>query len=587
MTIAIEAGLRRVATYERVSSEDQRERETIKTQRDALDRRFASEPAVILVDRYVDEAVSGSKSVADRPDGARLLRDAEVGRFNELWVYRLDRLGRDLVDMAIVGRRLRQLGIRLLSLVEGEPDPFMFDIQAALAENEKRIFRQRSADGMDRAAREGRYTGGIIAFGLRVEGTKEAARLVPDESILWADQSAAGLVRWIYERLGIERWSCRRIAHELNARGVPTHYARDGRMVKVRGERKKHTQGVWRPGRIRNLVINPVYRGEIQYGRRTKNQTGGRDVISAPVEALVSPTLWHAAREALAENRAIPKNTRRRYLLRGIIRCGICGLTYVGSRGRGEVGWYRCTGQLAERGPIPGRCWGQSLRTDAIESVVWGDVGRWLRAPGDILDELDGQAEREAQSALAEVQSITLGRALEALENQRKQVLALNIRGRLPDGELDAELDRITAEKAELQRRVAALEPSRSDVPQESTTDLLGEVRGRLDAGLTDDQRQEIVRLLVRIVVYTELPAEGRKKSARAVVEYRFPGVVETRTGKGSLLRRAGTEPERWSRGRRARSPRGLPRGAAAALRARRDRIRGAHRGTGPLDRPA
>ena len=149
-------GLRRVATYERVSSEDQRERETIKTQTEALDRRLVSEPAVTVAARYRDDGVSGSQRVADRPDGGRLLRDAEAGRFNELWVYRLDRLGRDLVDMAIVGRRLRQLGIRLVSLIEGEPDPFMFDIQAALAENEKRIFRQRSADGMERAAREGR-----------------------------------------------------------------------------------------------------------------------------------------------------------------------------------------------------------------------------------------------------------------------------------------------------------------------------------------------------------------------------------------------------------------------------------------------
>ncbi len=420
----------------------------------------------------------------------------------------------------------------------------MFDIQSAVAANERRVFLVRSRDGMNRAAREGRYTGGIVAFGLRVEGMKEAARLVPDETILWADQSAAGLVRWMYERLGVERWSCRRIANELNTRGVPTHYARDGRMVKVRGERQERTQGVWRPGRIRNLVINPVYRGEIQYGRRTRNQTGGRAVISAPVEALVSPALWHAAQEALVANRTVAKNTRRRYLLRGVMRCGIDGLTYVGSRGRGEVGWYRCTGQLVERGLLPGRCWGQSVRTDAIEPQVWADVERWLRDPGDILDELDGNAEREAQGALAEVQSITLGRAIEALEGQRKQALALNIRGRLPDGELDAELDRIAAEVSELERRVAALEPSGATEAPEATIDLLAEVRARLDAGLSIEQRQEIVRLLVQLVVQTETGVDG-KKTVRAVVTYRFPSVVETRTGTGSSRRPAGTAPER------------------------------------------
>jgi site-specific DNA recombinase len=459
-----ETAVRRVATYERVSSENQRERATIQAQRDALDRRLATEPDVTLVDRYVDEAVSGSKKVANRPDGGRLLRDAEAHRFDELWVYRLDRLGRDLVDMAIVGRRLRQIGIRLISMTEGEPDPFMFDIMAVIAENEKRVFLERTADGINSAAGEGQYCGGIVPFGYQVQGTREAARLEPDTSLVWADQSAADIVHWIYERLGIDRWSCRRVAEELNARGVPTHYARDGRLVKPKGQRAHRTQGIWRSGRIRNLVVNPVYRGQLQYGRRTSKPRRDREVISAPVEALVSPALWHAAQDTLAANRAIPKNTRRRYLLRGVVRCGVDGLSYCSTQGRGDVGWYRCTGQIVERGPLPGRCWGQSIRTDAIEPQIWADIERWLRDPGEVLADLDGRAERDGQGTVAVAESITLGRALDGLEGQRKQALALNIRGRLGDAELDAELDRIAAEKVGLDRRVAALEPP--DAPE-------------------------------------------------------------------------------------------------------------------------
>ncbi len=554
-----ETAVRRVATYERVSSEDQRERETIKTQRDALDRRLASEADVTLVDRYVDEAVSGSKKVANRPDGVRLLRDAEAHRFNELWVYRLDRLGRDLVDMAIVGRRLRQLGIRLLSMTEGEPDPFMFDIMAVIAENEKRVFLERTADGINSAAGDGQYCGGIVPFGYQVQGTREAARLEPDTSLLWADQSAADIVRWIYERLGLDRWSCRRISDELNARGVPTHYAHDGRLVK-RDNRKQHTQGVWRSGRIRNLVVNPVYRGELQYGRRTSKPRRDRGVISAPVEALVSPALWHAAQETLAANRSIAKNTRRRYLLRGVIRCGVDGLSYCGTQGRGEVGWYRCTGQMVERGPLPGRCWGQSIRSDAIEPLIWADIERWLRNPGDILDELEGRGERDAQGAVAAAESITLAHALDALEEQRRRTLALSIRGRLSDAELDVELDRIAAEKAELEARVAALEPQAASEAPEVAIDALTALRARLDSGLTDEDRQEIVRLLVRITIHTETPVEGGRKTARATVEYRFPAVVETRTGRGSSPPQAGSGPASPPRRSRARSRPGLPR---------------------------
>ena len=519
--------------YRRVSSDDQAERGTIRTQADEIRRRAEREPDVAIVADYIDDGVSGTVPFSERPGGGQLLADARAHRFDEVWVYRLYRLGRDLVDLAIARRSFDALGIRLISAMEGEPDAFMFDIQSAVAANERRVFLRRSADVMARAARDGRYCGGIVAFGYRAEGTKESAYLIPDDALLWADQSAADIVRWIYERLGLDGWSCRRVAADLNARSVPTHYVRDGRMVKVRGERKVRTQGVWRPGRIRNLVINPVYRGELQYGRRTGKQRREREVISAPVEALVSPALWHTAQGALAANRTIAKNTRRRYLLRGVIRCGIDGLAYCGSQGRGEVGWYRCTGQLVERGPLPGRCLGQAIRTDAIEPLIWADVEHWLRAPGAILDELDGQAERGAHGTVVVAESITLARALECLEDQRKQAIALNIRGRLADRELDLELDRITAERVELEARVAALEPPSAAELPEAAVDLLAEMPARLDAGLTHEQRQEIVRLLVRVVLNTTTHDDG-KKSVRALVTYRFPGVVETRTGTGS-----------------------------------------------------
>ncbi len=591
MTIAMEARVRRVATYERVSSEDQRERETIKTQTEQLARVLGQQLDIQLVERFVDDGVSGTIPLAERPAGGRLMRAAAAGRIDEVHVFKFDRLGRDEIDLLVVRRRFKDLGIRLISVVEGEPNELGFGVQAVVSADSRRQFLHLSAAGMERAAREGRYCGGIVPLGYRVAGEKHTARLEPDTALLWAGLSAVDVVRRIYHWLGVEGWSCVRVARELNALGVPTHYTRDGRLVGLRGERKERTQGVWRSGRIRNLVRNPTYRGEQQFGRRIdqrgpKTEKRGHDIISAGIEPLVSLELWHAAQETLARNRTIARNTRRRYPLKSVIRCGICGLTYSGTSGRAGVAWYRCNGQLVERGPFAGRCAGQSIRTDAIEPVVWADIERFLRDAGDVLDDLRAEQDAHSTSAIAEAEAITIGRALEHLEAQRKQSLALNIRGRLPDVELDAELDRINEERSELERRVTALEPSRSDVPPESAMDLLEEVRSRLDAGLTDVQRQEVIRLLVRIVVHTELPAEGRKKSARAVVEYRFPGVVETRTDRGSSPPPAGTAPGRSSRAPPWRSRRAPPPLADAAPRARHGRTRGARRGTARPGRP-
>ncbi len=562
--------VRRVATYERVSSDDQRERETIKTQTDQLDRWLEREPDVEVVARFSDDGVSGTKPLADRPGGRALLAAAEAGQIDELWLYKLDRLGRNLADTAATGRRLEGLNVSVVTLREGRLTPFMFDLFATLAQNEHRVFHERSADGMDTAAREGRYTGGVIALGYRIEGIKRSARPVPDETPIWGDWSAAEVVRRIYGWIALEGWSCRRAATELNHLGVPTACAREGT-----GVRARKTQSIWRAGLVGNMVRGSIYKGQLSYGRRTKKRD--REVIVAPIEGLVSPALWDEAQAALARNRRCAKNTDRHYLLKGAMKCGICGLTYVGSWSK-DVGWYRCGGQLVERGPIPGKCLGVSVRTDRIEPAVWDDIEAWLRNPGDVIDQLDGQAEREAQGAIAEAEAVTLTRRLETLESERRTAIDLRIRGHLTDPELESQLERIGGERTALQARLSALQaPSAEIVPQE-VHDLLSEVRARLDAGLPDEERQEIVRLLSGIIVHTAVGEDGRK-TARAVVTYRFPGVVPTCTGTGSSPRSTGTAKERPPSARPWRSQPGHPRAAGAEPPACFDRTRAAHRG--------
>ena len=109
-----------VSTYERVSSEDQRERDTIRTQQDELAKRLVSDPTASLFKRFSNNGISGTIPLADRPAGKQLLRDAESHLFNELWIYNLKRLGSEKVDLLILQRRFESLGIKIISLQEGE-----------------------------------------------------------------------------------------------------------------------------------------------------------------------------------------------------------------------------------------------------------------------------------------------------------------------------------------------------------------------------------------------------------------------------------------------------------------------------------
>ena len=540
LTTDIKKASRKVATYERVSSEDQRERDTIRTQQDELAKRLEIDPTASLFKRYSDNGISGTIPMADRPAGKQLMLDAENHLFNELWVYNLKRLGRDKIELLMLQRRFESLGIRLISLQEGELTGIGYDIQAIMADYDRRSFLKLSADGLNRAAREGRYTGGIVSLGYKVVGQKQHARLQMSDEPIWANLSESDVARRIFNHLAVDGWSCVRISKEFNELHIPTDYVHDNREVGIKGQRKKHTQGVWRPGHIRNIVVKPIYKGVLEYGRRTNKPN--REIISVTVPELATVTeeIWNAAQETLRRNRIVGPSKGRIYLLKSVVKCGTCGLTYVSCWSRNSV-WYRCNGHLTGRGPTEGRCKSKDIKGDYLEPVVWADIETFLRNPCDIINELTVNKEIGAASAIREAEHITLEKAKEQLMQRRKNAIDLRTRGRITDDELDELLTQITQEQSKVEDRLSALNPGTEPEPVQSIDeDLLIELRKRLDAGLTSAQRQEIVRFLVkRITIYTD--GEGKDKTARAVIEYRFtpPVVVPTCTGRDSSRRPA------------------------------------------------
>jgi hypothetical protein len=274
-------------------------------------------------------------------------------------------------------------------------------------------------------------------------------------------------------------------------------------------------------------VVNPVYRGELLYGRRTAKP--GREVVSASVEPLVTADLWYAAQRALAGHRIMAKEGKRMYLLRSLMVCGIDGLHFSGSVGRDTV-WYRCNGQLVERGALQGRCPAKSIKGIELEPVIWADVERFLREPGAIIEELSWQSDAAAAIVDLEADRSALEAALRDSLAQRDRMLDVYRRGHVGLVELEAQLAEIERERGELEARIARLRPPDLPNPALYPVDLMEELRGRLDAGLTDEQRDQIVHLLVRrITVHTDV--ETKPKRSRIVVEYNFPAVGLTCTG--------------------------------------------------------
>jgi site-specific DNA recombinase len=411
---------------------------------------------------------------------------------------------------------------------------------SVVADNARNDWLLVSFNATNRRAAAGAYLGGPVPYGYALVGEKETAHLEPDDTIVWGELTGADVVRRIYRSIALEGRTCPSIAAEFNALGIPTQEALPGRR-----HRRKGTQLVWRSGRIRQLVVNPLYMGIKRYGVNQKQRRWldgpVRELIEGSVRALVSPELWQAAQAALGANRRVAKNSTRRYILKGVITCATCGLTYGGSPGRPGQIWYRCSGKHAERGPLEGACPSPYLRADAIEPVVWTEIERFLRNPGDALSAIEAEFGADDGADAVKRERAEIRKALGDRAQERKRVQLLVIKGRMTDNEADDQFERIESERVSLEARLIALDGPQRLAVDETAVDLLEELRSRLDAGLTDEQRAEIVKLLVKITITTEPGVDGRKGQAQAAIEYRFPrfelGVLQTHTGIGSSPR--------------------------------------------------
>lgn len=112
------------------------------------------------------------------------------------------------------------------------------------------------------------------------------------------------------------------------------------------------------------------------------------------------------------------------------------------------------------------------------------------------------------------------------------------MRGHLTDRLLEATLSRIAAERDQLVARMDALAATECYATTQAAIDALTRAREGLEGGLAEQERAELVRLLARVTVNTEIAADGHK-SLSLVITYRFPspemtGTVSTRTRTGS-----------------------------------------------------
>lgn len=352
----------RAVDYLRVSTEEQVEGYGI-TYTSKKTTRYIEKKGWAHVGTYADEGFSGSLEADDRPDLRRLMQDARktprpfdmvvvnegrgigrTGRAFWKWVWELEDLG---VYVAVVKKDYDN------STPNGRAQMRQ---DAAYAEEERELIRERTQGGIQEKAEDGLYPGGMVPFGWDVaeRGKKGVSHYILSET----EAQTLRRAREIF----LEKRSWQETALTLNSEkrfnrsGNPwtAHNVR----ARLLGQAATENRVVWRGGKAeRDQDGNPVY--------------GETVVIDLP--SLFSEQEIKDLKAAVAQRRPSVKTRSRIYLLTGLM-ASPCGRTYEGHQHRPAEVIYRCKGRHESYAGATDRCSCPYLEATAIERQVWGDV---------------------------------------------------------------------------------------------------------------------------------------------------------------------------------------------------------------------
>ena len=147
--------------------------------------------------RIVSETISGSTAIAQRRGFSKLMDRLEAG--DVLIVTKLDRLGRDAIDVSLTVKALAGMGVRVHCLALGGVDltssagTMTMNVLNAVAQFERDLLIERTQSGLNRAKAEGKTLGRPATLS---ERQKQAVR----------DELAAGVsVSALARKLGTSR----------------------------------------------------------------------------------------------------------------------------------------------------------------------------------------------------------------------------------------------------------------------------------------------------------------------------------------------------------------------------------------------
>jgi len=412
------------AIWCRVSTDDQREL-SLDAQEEAV-RRVLTQGGFEAPAKYSIKVDWTSLDLAACPQFQLLLQWIRSGEIGALGVLDRDRLQAQGLQRLVFLAECREQSVEVIT-VQGVP--MLEGAEGQLVEMALALGKERSVGRAQQGARDG-LRARAVQKGLPPNRRSPYGMMWERDRLVPSPDYPVACDIW---RMALEGETIRWVAKTLTQRGVPT--PKGGR--------------VWSSTTVGGILANRTYAGVVEAlktqavapKKRREGSYGNSSTQPRPAEQRVrleglvlQPVVSEKDFEWVQERRRhnqrfAAKNTRLRdYLLKGRIRCGMCGRIYSGVT-RDSRSYYYCRGRTKQDWGAD-RCTAASFPAELLDRAVYDTVAGILQAPEVYLGEIQQQRELKEQT-LKSLQAQLADLEVREREEQASETRAFRLAARI------------------------------------------------------------------------------------------------------------------------------------------------------------
>ena len=415
----------RVASYSRVSTDDEEQLSSFESQKEYYTNLISSKPEWRLVGTYADEGISGA-SAKKRPGFQNMIRQCKKGKIDLIITKSISRFARNTVDSINYVRLLKSIGIGVIFEKENintleENSEFLLTMLSSMAQEELNSISQNVKMGKRMAMKQGKFRHTNI-YGYRLindDGVKKY-EIIEDE---------ARTVNLIYS-LYINGMSEGKIAKELNNRRIEAY----------------GKENIWKTNKIDTILKNERYSGDVLLQKTYVSDPISKKVIRNKGEVtqylikdvipvIVNKEIFNKAQEERANRnniKTINKDFEEdigkysgKYALTQILVCGECLSPYqrkVWTKRNGEkMAVWRCSNRLVNGTKYCKSS--SSIDEESLQKAIMEAINKFRGSKSTILPIFINELKNEAQRNTSKIDIMELESKAQVLKQDVMELI--------------------------------------------------------------------------------------------------------------------------------------------------------------------